>query len=267
MTATIYYNSPTINDDDADVVYGVKSLPKFVAKPNNGKVVAIIPARGGSKGIPHKATKRLGKCPTIGWTIEAAKAAKCVDKVFVSTESDEIANVAGLFGVEVLKRPSCLAQEDSQTDEVYTYCLRQLRHELHLFPETLIFLQPTSPFRTTANIEEAFELYTPAETVISCCVDPKFHWAIDEEEDYEAVPVFHSPMHRLGRQATDDRDRLLYENGAIYIIEADRLSQERCCRVPPFSLYLMDELHSVDLDTQDDWDYATWLIETGKIHA
>lgn len=254
-------------DDDADLAYEVKPVAQFVAKHSDGGVVAVIPARGGSKGIPHKAVKKLGKWPTIGWTIEAAKAAGCVDRVFVSTEDAEIADVAGRFGVEVLNRPVCLAQDDSQTDEVYTYCLRQMRHELHLFPETLVLLQPASPFRTASQIDEAFELYTPAETVISCCVDTKFHWAIDEEEDYEAVPIFHSPMHRQGRQAIDDRDRLLAENGAIYIVDAERLSQERCCRVPPFSLYLMDALHSVDLDTMDDWDYATWLVETGRIHV
>ena len=254
-------------DDDADLAYNVKPLPRFVARPSNGGVAAIIPARGGSKGIPHKAVKKLGKWPTIGWTIEAAKVAQSVDRVFVSTEDSDIANTAELFGVEVLKRPACLAQDDSQNDEVATYCLRQMRHELHYYPETIILLQPTSPFRTTSQIDAALELYTPAETVISCCVDTKFHWAIDEEEDYEAVPIGHNPMHRTGRQNIDDRDRLLYENGAIYVIEAERLSQERCLRVPPFSLYLMDALHSVDLDTQEDWDYATWLVETGRINA
>ena len=229
---------------------------------SNG-VVALIPARGGSKGIPRKAVKMLGDIPVIAWTILAAKNSKSIDKVFVTTEDNEIATVSQKYGAEVLTRPGCLAQNDVQNDEVSLYSLMQLRHERDIFPDTVVLLQPTSPFRSSEDIDNAFELYSGDETVVSCCVDGRFHWALDEED--EVISVWHNPMMRMGRQDIDDKDRLMAENGAIYICNSENLAHLRCLRTPPFTIYLMNELHSVDLDNQSDWDYATWLVETGRV--
>lgn len=226
-------------------------------------VVALIPARGGSKGIPRKAVRELGGIPVIAWTILAAKKSKSIDRVFVTTESSEIAEAARQYGAEILTRPACLAQEDSQTDEVFLFGLRQLRHENDVFPETLVLLQPTSPFRGASDIDGAFELYGGEQTVISCCIDTKFHWALDDD-DY-VVPIWHNPLDRQSRQDTPDSERMMRENGAIYICNANSFSSVRNCRIPPYTIYLMDELHSVDLDTESDWDWATWLAESGKV--
>src|SRR5690606_27271515 len=120
------------------------------------KFIAIIPARGGSKGIPDKnIVDVLGK-PLIGYTIEAAQQSKYLDCLFVSTDSERIADVCGRFGISVKElRPSALATDEAKTIDV-------LRHVLRKFPvgsfDYVVLLQPTQPLRTARHIDEAIEI-------------------------------------------------------------------------------------------------------------
>ena len=108
-----------------------------------GSVIAIIPARGGSKGIPHKNIKNLGGKPLIAYTIEAALRSEYLDHVFVSTEDSEIANISKNYGAQVIDRPPALAEDASKTVDVVLHAIEYLVQE-GIHPQIVILLQPTS---------------------------------------------------------------------------------------------------------------------------
>lgn len=240
-----------------------KPLTSILDAEVRGGTIALILARGGSKGIPGKNIKLLNGKPLIAYTIEAAKKSKCVDEVFVTTDDNAIAEIAQKYGARILTRPGCLAQEDSQSSEVFLFALRQLRHEQNVHPETLVLLQPTSPFRTGEHIDRAMELFIKQNAdgcIMSGCVDRKFHYYYDEEEE-SYIPILHDPLHRLGRQDIPGDVWPVQENGALYIVSAEAFSLWRDYHLRPIGMYLMDSALSVDLDTMDDWNYAEWLVK------
>ena len=111
-------------------------------------IIGLIPARGGSKGVPNKNIKTICGKPLIVWTIEKAKRSRLLDKVIVSTDSDAIAEIAQKAGAEILKRPDYLATDTASTQDVMV-------HALQSFPaDTLVLLQPTSPCRSEGLIDE-----------------------------------------------------------------------------------------------------------------
>lgn len=114
-------------------------------------ILGLIPARGGSKGIPRKNVKLIAGKPLIAWTIEAAKGSKLLDKLVVSTEDPEIADVAKKYGAEVLSRPAELSSDEADTLDV-------MRHAVKSIPcDTLVLLQPTSPVRKAGLIDECIK--------------------------------------------------------------------------------------------------------------
>lgn len=229
------------------------------------KTVALIPARAGSKGVPGKNIKILGGKPLIAWTIEAALNTPNIDRTFVTTEDEGYAEVAKKYGAEVLMRPPELAVDTGpETDEALLFALRQLQYAGN-FPETLVLLQPTSPFRGWRDIERALELYYELDetyTIISGFRAKGYYWGMNEDDDY--FPIMHDPLFRLPRQAYSEQDWLIKENGALYITSAQRFSEHRSYRVPPYYCYVMDEDVSLDIDTPEQWDMAVALMEKMK---
>ena len=212
--------------------------------------VALIPARGGSKGVIRKNVRLLGDKPLIAYTIEAALDAESVNEVYVTTEDEEIAEVAIRYGAKILKRPSSLAADDVQTGEVFLYALRQLRH-MDIDPRVLTLLQPTSPFRTALDIDQAHDSLPEEGSVFSGYQTYKFHWGV---EDNEFLPIGHNPMFRAGRQWRDKSELLIVENGAIYVVEAETFTRYATYRVPPFACHLMPQERSLDIDSPEDWE-------------
>ncbi|MDB4992176.1 MAG: putative N-acylneuraminate cytidylyltransferase [Parcubacteria group bacterium] len=122
--------------------------------PPQVRVLAIIPARGGSKGIPRKNLLRIGEIPLVGYAVRAAKAAHGVDAVIVSTDDEEIANVAREYGADVpFLRPAELAQDTSRDIEALTHTLDWVKKERGWEPEIVLLLPPTSPSRMSSDIE------------------------------------------------------------------------------------------------------------------
>jgi CMP-N-acetylneuraminic acid synthetase len=236
--------------------------------------VGMILARGNSKGIPGKNTKLIGGLPLINHTINAALDSK-LDAVYLTTESKDIKLIAEMcandhprgqaYRFRVFDRPEWLSQDFVQSSEVITSLLRQLQLE-GINPDTLVIMQPTSPFRTAKHINEAIDLYNwqvkeGLHTVVSCHVANGFYWQIDEWNEGAITPVRHDPEKRQGRQWIPKADKLFQENGALYLCDAYRVSLHREYRLAPFTLYEMDERDSVDLDTLDDWERAEREIE------
>ena len=139
----------------------------------DGDVLAVIPARGGSKGLPRKNILPLAGKPLIAHTIEAARGSARVKKVMVSTDDPEIARVSASFGAQVIRRPGELATNTASSVDVLLHLLGTLEEPE---PETLLLLQATSPLRNSADIDAALDLFDrgACDAVVSVCETPPF---------------------------------------------------------------------------------------------
>jgi CMP-N-acetylneuraminic acid synthetase len=225
--------------------------------------LAIIPARGGSKRFPRKNIVRLDGRPLIAFTIAAAASAYRLGRTIVSTDDDEIATVARACGADVpFLRPSSLAADQSPAIDVISHALERLDAAGTLF-NTVVLLQPTSPFRTGAQIDEAVALFekTGADTVTSVRVaheHPYYCWTQKEGED-TLSPFFSLSEQALPRQ---ELPPAFVENGAIYVVKRSVLANGTLygSRVVP---YLMDDRSSLDIDTEEDFHFAESLLNRG----
>lgn len=224
--------------------------------------IALIPARGGSVGVPRKNIKFLGNKPLIAYTIDAALNADSVNDVYVTTEDPEIADISRRYGAKILDRPLPLAQDHVQTGEVFLYALRQLQL-MDVWPKVLTLLQPTSPFRTSLDIDLAHDVLYDDGCVVSAYQSDKFFWAVDTSDgEQEFVPVGHNPMFRPGRQDRDNQEKLFVENGAIYVVDANSFARYGTYRIPPYTHYLMPQERSSDIDSPADWDACERYLPT-----
>ena len=141
-----------------------------------GGLLAVLPARSGSKGVKHKNTRSVGGKPLISWSIEAALAVEDIAHLVVSTDDPEVAKIAQSFGVEVLERPRSIARDDTPMIEVIQNVLNRLDQPAGIF-EHLLLLQPTAPARTPQDITDAYNAIklTAADSLVSVFVDPDKH--------------------------------------------------------------------------------------------
>lgn len=177
--------------------------------------VAIIPARGGSKGIPGKNLATVGGITLVGRAILAARASERVDRVFVSTDDDAITNEARARGADVIGRPAALATDDASSEAALIHALGEL-HDQGLEVETLAFLQASSPFIDVAALDRAIDRIAARESdsVFSACETSAFLWRLD---DGRARGVNHEDTRRLRRQ---DNETQYQETGAFYVMRA-----------------------------------------------
>ena len=228
----------------------------------NKRILGIIPARGGSKGIPGKNTKLLGNKPLISWTIEEALKSDYLDNLIVSTDSHEIADIAIKYGTEVpFLRPKEYAQDDSTGVDVILHALSWLEKNAQPY-HYFIYLQPTSPFRKVCHIEEAMEVFAVDSTtasVVSVC-KPKYHpsW-MKTIDDNGFMRDFCKPIELYpNRQSLPN---VYVPNGAIYASRWDVFLNDGSFYKGNCRPYIMDEQDSLDLDTENDWQYAEFLIK------
>jgi CMP-N,N'-diacetyllegionaminic acid synthase len=224
------------------------------------KVLAVIPARGGSKGIPRKNIKILGGKPLIAWTIEAALKAPSINRLIVSTEDEEIAAVAEQFGAEVpFKRPIAIAQDD-------TPGLDPVLHAIENSPgsDWVLLLQPTSPLRSVDDIEGIIELCQEkgASSAVSVAEVSKHPvWMYQRSSDMRLQPLIPNRREITRRQ---DLPSVFALNGALYLARTDWLIGNQGFIGPETLGYEMPVERSVDLDTPLDWLWVEYLIE--RIH-
>ena len=223
-------------------------------KPN---VLAVIPARGGSKGLPGKNIKVLGCKPLIAWTIDAALNTNVIDKIVVSTDCQDIAKVAKNFGAEVpFIRPDELSSDTATTSDVISHVLNSMKEKYDI----IILLQPTSPFRTTKDIEKAFELYnsTSTSSVVSVYqADKSPYWYFSRDNIGMINPVLNMEGQFSRRQELPDTYLL---NGAIYIVDVKKfLSYEKFIFDDSLS-YVMSKESSIDIDEAIDFQLAQLIL-------
>ncbi len=219
------------------------------------KTVAIIPARGGSKGIPRKNIRDFCGKPLIAHSILAGLQAQQVHEVYVSTEDQEIAEVAKACGAQIIARPMELASDTASTFSVLHHASSVLN-----FPEVLVTLQPTSPLRTAEQIDHAINLLDgQTETVVSVCPTHRYHW---REENGYGLPNFES------RRRRQEMGTQFIENGSIYVTRKsvfqrvdDRLGMG-ITSTGKIKLYIMDEQYSVELDSETDFTILEQLYKS-----
>lgn len=218
------------------------------------KVLGLIPARGGSKGIPGKNIKLLNGRPLISYSIEVALASKYIDDVVVTTDSEEIAKLSRSFGAEVpFMRPPELAQDSSKTID----CVVHARDELIRLgrrPDVVVLLQPTSPLRSALDVDSALELFfregcRGLVSVSKTEENPVLIRAMGI--DGELKPLLDIPS-TVRRQ---DMPEFYSVNGSIYINLADELTLETSLNDNPIG-YVMPAKRSVDIDTIADFQEA-----------
>ena len=223
----------------------------------------LIPARGGSKGIPGKNIAQCGGRPLIGWTCEGAKRSARLERTILSTDSDEIAQVAREWGIEApFMRPSELAQDTTPSIDVMQHALGWLEKS-GADVTAMVLLQPTSPLRTSAHIDAAIDLFTEsgADTVVSVVKVPhNFHPASVMLDDGGWLKPFEGD--RLAIKRRQDLAPLLARNGpAVLIVSTALLRSGRLYgdRTRP---YLMSAEESVDVDDASDLRYADFLLRS-----
>ncbi len=226
-------------------------------------VVALIPARGGSKGIPRKNLAPLAGKPIIAWTIAAALGSTKLGRVMVSTDDAEIAEVARKHGAEVpFLRPPQLAADESGALEVALHALDWIEQNTNDRPEYLLLLQPTSPLRTTGDIDAAIELacVRSAEAVLSVCEAVPHPFLARRVDEHGVLTDFIPVPEASGRR--QDFPPAYYLNGAIYLNRCVSLRTTRSFQPPGALAWRMPLERSLDIDTPLDLRIAEALLQT-----
>ena len=226
------------------------------------KILVVIPARGGSKGIPRKNIKPFAGKPLIYYTIDTARAIVPDEDICVSTDDDEIIQVVEDYGLKVpFKRPEELATDTAGTYEVLLHALDFYEKEGKHY-DVVLLLQNTSPFRTAEHVREALALFTPeVDMVVSvneCAANP--YYCVFEEDNNGFLHVCKGDGTIFRRQ---DAPKVYEYNGAIYAINPQSLKQMPLNKFSRRIKYVMDEQSSLDLDTMNDWKMAE-LIASQK---
>ncbi|MDP3726653.1 MAG: acylneuraminate cytidylyltransferase family protein [bacterium] len=218
------------------------------------KILAIIPARGGSKGIPGKNIKLLAGKPLIAYSIEAAKNSHFINRIVVSTDDAEIAQVAKQFGAEVVMRPKELAEDKTPMDPVLKHAVEFLEKENYV-PDIVVLLQPTSPLRTEKHIDGAVEKFFSGDfdTLLTVEILRNSHHEI--KDDIYLIPAFKKIENR------DKRKPLYVENGAVYISKTGLIKSGRI-RGDKIGFYEMDRYSSIDIDETLDFVTVDQLLQT-----
>lgn len=224
------------------------------------KILVIIPARGGSKGIPHKNIKPFNGKPLIYYTIDCARAICDDEDICVSTDDPEIISVVEQYNLKVpFVRPAELATDTAGTYEVLLHALNFYEQQGKHY-DVVMLLQNTSPFRTAVHVKEALKLYTPeVDMVVSvkeCSANP--YYCVFEENKDGYLHVCKGDGNIFRRQ---DAPKVYEYNGAIYIMNAGTLKTTHMHKMQKRVKYVMDEMSSFDLDTMTDWNIAETIIK------
>lgn len=226
------------------------------------KILVIIPARGGSKGIPHKNIKLLVGKPLIYYTIDVARQIVADEDICVSTDDQEIIQCVEVYGLKVpFIRPAELATDTAGTYEVLLHALNFYEQQGKQY-DVVLLLQNTSPFRTAKQVKEALALYRyDIDMVVSvkeCSANP--YYCVFEENQDGYLNICKGDGNITRRQ---DAPKVYEYNGAIYVINPHSLKQMPLNKFLRRIKYVMDEQSSLDVDTMNDWRMAE-LIASQK---
>lgn len=229
---------------------------------NNKKILALIPARGGSKGIPNKNIISLANKPLIAYSIEECKKSRYIDDIVVSTDSETIAKVAKEYGAEVpFLRPEELAKDTSKTVDSVLHAIEELGKFGRDY-DSFVLIQPTQPLRTFEDIDGAIEIHYENEkkNVVSVCEVSEHPLLMRTISNGVLEPL----LNKSSTCRRQDMDKYYKVNGCVYVNSVDKLDVNTSFNDNPIP-YIMDQSHSVDIDEPSDLEYAEFLLNKGRI--
>ena len=217
--------------------------------------IALIPARGGSKGIPRKNIKLFNNKPLIYWTIKAALESNYLDRVIVSTEDEEIADIARSFSAEVpFMRPASLAEDESQSIDVVLHALQNISNV-----RDVLLLQPTSPLRRKYDIDQIFEIRSKFESdsAVSISLSKEHIELYFKLDSGNKLYPLNSDLKLAPRQ---EYEKYYTLNGALYLSDLESLLGNKSFISPNTIGYVMPPEYSIDIDTKLDWEIAEFFM-------
>lgn len=217
------------------------------------KTIAIIPARGGSKGIPGKNIRPFAGKPLIAWSIEAALAAPSVERVIVSTDSGEIASVAKQWNAEVIMRPTAISGDSVSSEQALTHVLSELWEVEQYQPDIIAFLQCTAPLMLSADIESTVSLVAEGDYDSALAMMPFHHFVWKADANGRMIGVNHSPDRRLMRQ---EREAEYLEAGSVYAMDAAQFKVKQHRFFGRIGMSLVPRSRVIEIDDLDDWALA-----------
>ena len=226
----------------------------------NKKIIAVIPARSGSKGLKDKNIKSLKGKPLIAYTIEAAKESGIFDRIIVSTDSEKYAKISRQYGAEV----PFLRSEENSSDKAGSWdVVKEVLSKLNEKYEIVVLLQPTSPLRSSVHIKEAIDLFfeKEADTVCSVCETSHPVFWCNTLDSAQSMKNFIKKEYRKRRQ---DLPKTYTLNGAIYICKIKNLNNPNFYSNKSFA-YVMSREISVDIDSDLDFKIAEIILSDKKL--
>lgn len=225
------------------------------------KYLAVIPARGGSKGIPKKNILNIAGKPLIAWTIEQALQCGHIERVHVSTDDPNIAEVARQYGADVpYLRPEELAHDSSPTEPALMYALKWYEQAGQKF-DAIVLLQPTSPLRLPSTLAHAIRAFenSGGQSLLGVCEDHHFFW----RNPFNPTALYDF-QNRPRRQDIPLEERRYRENGSIYITSTTAFKQHVNRLCTPIHMYVMHEEEGWEIDSPADFVIVEALINLVK---
>ena len=223
------------------------------------RVLAVIPARGGSKGVPRKNIRVVVGKPLIAWTIEAAKKSKYIDRLILSSEDQEIIEIAKNWGCDVpFVRPLEIAQDNTPGIDPILHAIKEVPGF-----DYVMLLQPTSPLRSTKDIDLSLEkcLYEDAPSCVSVTIPDKSpYWMYTLNDDHQLIPLLSAENYST-RQSLPMAYAL---NGAVYVAKVSFIVKGRSFVGQGTTAYIMPKERSIDIDDEIDFKMFEVLIENIK---
>ena len=214
------------------------------------KNIAIIPARGGSKRLPEKNVKLIDEIPLLALSILYAQAnSEIIDEIYVSTDDRNIKNIALKYGAKVIDRPEDISGDNEPTISALKHVLENIDSDV----ENVILLQPTNPLRPENLLKEAFEVYKKG-NYSSLFTVSRNHQKFGKIIDDRFIPY----NYEIG-QRSQDLSPLYFENGLLYITKASLVHENIIISEEAFPLVIDHIFANADIDTQEDFDYTTYL--------
>lgn len=218
--------------------------------------IAIIPARGGSKGIPRKNVRVIQGKPLIAWNIEAVRRSKLIDEVYVSTDDEEIALLSQKYGAKIIHRPTELAGDEATSESALIHALEELSTK-GISPKLLVFMQCTSPLTSTNDVDTAIQQLI-GQNADSCLTVTDFHYFVwKSEKDGTANGINHDKSFRPRRQ---DREPQFVENGAVYVMKASGFLKSKHRFFGKTVMSIMPQERSMEIDEPIDFKIAESLL-------
>ena len=222
----------------------------------NKNIIAIIPARGGSKGLPHKNLLSFNGEPLVVHSINYAKECSLVNNIYVSTDDDEIASVSSNSGASIIQRPSELSGDTATTESAIEHVLSTLEVK----PDIIILLQATSPFRPKKSLKVALDKFikNSFDSLLSISPTHKFFWSIDKNDN---INPKYNYMNRPRRQDMKKDEISFVENGSLYIFTYEHFISLKNRLGGKIGYIEFNEKYSHEIDTELDFNFLEAMVK------